>query len=202
MADTRLAEASATVHTGCHGIHHLALNTDDMQTTVDFYVGVLEMPLVHAMRVPPGVGTGPGNRGNPPWEEIRHYFFDMGRNGLLGFFEIPKGAKPRGDRNAIAAMQHVAFAVTPEKAARIRTQLERRGISYQGPIESLPGVFSTYFFDPNGIRLEVACQPGDGEAPPQVVRRLTQTRTEALAELATLTTDSVWCDWATATLED
>ena len=48
-----------------YGVHHLALNTDDMKMTVDFYVGVLGMRLVHAMKVPPGVGTGPGNRGNP-----------------------------------------------------------------------------------------------------------------------------------------
>src|SRR5687768_18038274 len=30
------------------GVHHLALNTDDMKATMDFYVGVLGMPLVHA----------------------------------------------------------------------------------------------------------------------------------------------------------
>src|ERR1700690_4265293 len=83
-----------------YGVHHLALNTDDMKMTTDFYVGVLGMRLVHAMKVPPGVGTGAGNRGNPPFEEIRHYFFDMGRDALLAFFEIPKGAKPQGDRGA------------------------------------------------------------------------------------------------------
>ena len=41
------------------GVHHLALCTDDMKKTVDFYVEVLGMPLVHAMKVPPGLGTGP-----------------------------------------------------------------------------------------------------------------------------------------------
>jgi len=33
------------------GIHHLALCTDDIKTTIDFYVDVLGVPLVHAMRV-------------------------------------------------------------------------------------------------------------------------------------------------------
>src|SRR5579863_10639109 len=102
-----------------YGVHHLALNTDDMKMTVDFYVGVLGMRLVHAMKVPPGVGTGPGNRGNPPFEEIRHYFFDMGRDALLAFFELPKGAKPQGDRDAIAMMQHVSFAVSPDSQKQI-----------------------------------------------------------------------------------
>ena len=68
------------------GVHHLALCTDDMKATIDFYVEVLGMPLVHAMKVPPGLGTGPGNRGNPPYEQVRHYFFDMGNDSLLAFF--------------------------------------------------------------------------------------------------------------------
>jgi catechol 2,3-dioxygenase-like lactoylglutathione lyase family enzyme len=103
-----------------YGVHHLAQNTDDMKMTVDFYVDVLGMQLVHAMKVPPGIGTGPGNRGNPPFEEIRHYFFDMGRDALLAFFEMPKGAKANGARNALGNMQHVSFAVSPQGQARIR----------------------------------------------------------------------------------
>jgi catechol 2,3-dioxygenase-like lactoylglutathione lyase family enzyme len=51
-----------------------------MKATIDFYVEVLGMPLVHAMKVPPGLGTGPANRGNPPYEQVRHYFFDMGND--------------------------------------------------------------------------------------------------------------------------
>jgi hypothetical protein len=43
---------------------------------------------------PPSLGTGPGNRGNPPYERVRHYFFDMGNDSLLAFFEIPKGKEP------------------------------------------------------------------------------------------------------------
>jgi catechol 2,3-dioxygenase-like lactoylglutathione lyase family enzyme len=89
-----------------YGVHHLALNTDDMKMTVDFYVGVLGMRLVHAMKVPPGVGTGPGNRGNPPFEEIRHYFFDMGRDGLLAYLRNPQRCqaqgRPRCDRHDAA----------------------------------------------------------------------------------------------------
>ena len=65
------------------GIHHLALNTDDMKMTIDFYTGVLGMPLVHALKVPPGLGTGTGNRGNPPFENLRHYFFDAGGDTML-----------------------------------------------------------------------------------------------------------------------
>jgi len=38
------------------GVHHLALNTDDMKMTLDSTCAFLGMPLVHALRVPPGLG--------------------------------------------------------------------------------------------------------------------------------------------------
>jgi catechol 2,3-dioxygenase-like lactoylglutathione lyase family enzyme len=199
LADRKAMTADAPI--SFHGVHHLALNTDDMKMTVDFYAGVLGMRLVHAMKVPPGIGVGPGNRGNPPFEEIRHYFFDMGRDGLLAFFEMPKGAKSRGDRNALGAMQHVSFAVSPQTQARICKQLEANNVPYDGPMEILPGIFSIYLFDPNDIRLEFSCQPSNGEDEPRIVPQVTQTRTEALHELNSLTNDKVWLDWATAGLK-
>src|SRR3954469_24879323 len=106
------------------GVHHPALNTDDMKMTLDFYTRVLAMPLAHALKVPPGLGTGPGNRGNPPFENLRHYFFDAGGDSLLAFFEIPKGAKPQADRDAIGTMQHVSFAVSEVRFNEVRKRLE------------------------------------------------------------------------------
>jgi catechol 2,3-dioxygenase-like lactoylglutathione lyase family enzyme len=156
-----------------------------MKTTIDFYVDVLGMPLVHAMKVPPGLGTGSGNRGNPPYEQVRHYFFDMGNDSLLAFFEIPKGKESAGNRNAIGAMQHCAFVVTAERFREVETRLALRGIDYIGPIQQLPGLLGIYFYDPNGIRLEFACQPDDGEAP-AVIPCVMQTRAEARPELASL----------------
>ncbi|HXP31095.1 MAG TPA: VOC family protein, partial [Stellaceae bacterium] len=179
----KLARGDAA--TRFYGVHHLALNTDDMKMTVDFYVGVLGMRLVHAMKVPPGVGTGAGNRGNPPFEEIRHYFFDMGRDSLLAFFEIPKGKEPAGNRNAIGAMQHCAFTVTASRFREVEERLKARGIDYIGPIPQLPGLLGIYFYDPNGIRLEFACQPIQGEAQ-QIVGTITQSKAQARAELETL----------------
>jgi hypothetical protein len=89
----------------------------------------------------------------------------MGNDSLLAFFEIPKGKEPAGDRNAIGAMQHCAFVVTLERFREVETRLKSRGIDYRGPIPQLPGLLGIYFYDPNGIRLEFACQPEDGEAP-------------------------------------
>ena len=181
------------------GIHHLALNTDDMKMTLDFYVGVLGMPLVHALKVPPGLGTGPGNRGNPPFENLRHYFLDAGGDSLLAFFEMPKGSKPKGDRDCIGNMQHVSFAVSPEKFDGIIRRLKDAGLSYLGPINVGCETWSVYFYDPNGIRLEFSHQK---EAEPRVVERWRQTKAEALEELRTLSKDSQWLETLVAHLPE
>jgi catechol 2,3-dioxygenase-like lactoylglutathione lyase family enzyme len=173
------------------GVHHLALNTDDMKTTMDFYTRVLGMPLVHALKVPPGLGTGPGNRGNPPFENLRHYFFDAGGDSLLAFFEIPKGAKPKADRDAIAGMQHVSFAVSEQRFNDVCDRLKRENLQCLGPIDVGAGTYSVYFFDPNGIRLEFSHQK---QSDIRVVERWTQTQAEALAELRTLSSDAAWLE--------
>ena len=183
------------------GIHHLGLNTEDMKMTIDYYVDVLGMKLVHAMKIPPGLGAGPNNRGNPPYENLRHYFFDMGNDSLLAFFEMPKGEKQVGDRDAIAAMQHVSFSMLPDAFEALQLRLKERDIDTIGPLEVLPSVFSVYFFDPNGIRLEASCQPADGKMP-RIATAATQTKSQARAELATLTDDDDWINKRVAALPD
>jgi catechol 2,3-dioxygenase-like lactoylglutathione lyase family enzyme len=201
---TRQETATAPTASGgarTRGVHHLALNTEDMKMTADFYVDVVGMPLVHAMKVPAGLGTGAGNRGNPPFENLRHYFFDMGNDSLLAFFEMPKGKKQQGDRDAIAAMQHVAFAVSDKEFEALQARLTARNIEFLGPIEILPELYSIYFFDPNGIRLEACCHPKEGDNP-QVIRGVTQTKAQASAELQTLTGDTDWIARRTAAMGD
>lgn len=181
------------------GIHHLALNTDDMKSTIDFYTGVLGMPLVHALKVPPGLGTGPGNRGNPPFENLRHYFFDAGGDTLVAFFEMPKGAKERGDRDALAAMQHCSFTATQARFGELCQRLKDAGVPVIGPIPVGAATWSIYFFDPNGIRLEFSWQEDDGDDV-HVTERWTQTRSEALAELRSLSDDPAWLERVTTHL--
>ena len=183
------------------GIHHLALNTEDMKMPIEYYVDVLGMKLVHAMKIPPGLGAGPNNRGNPPYESLRRYFFDMGNASLLAFFEMPKGEKQVGDRDAIAAMQHVSFSMLPDAFEALQLRLKERDIDTIGPLEVLPGVFSVYFFDPNGIRLEASCQPADGKLH-RIATAATQTKSQARAELATLTDDDDWINKRVAALPD
>jgi catechol 2,3-dioxygenase-like lactoylglutathione lyase family enzyme len=184
------------------GVHHLALCTDDIKKTTEFYTRVLGMPLIHALKVPPGLGTGKGNRGNPPYEEIRHYFFDMGNDSTVAFFEIPQGKEPATNRNAIGSMQHCSFVVTPQRFRDIEERLKANNVSYIGPIPQMPGLDGIYFMDPNGIRLEFACQAADGDDP-HVIECCTQTKASALHELRTLPgVDEAWLEEMTANLPD
>ena len=85
---TPTVESASTgrVTTPTRGIDHLAFVTDDLPGTMDFYTRVLQLQLVHVRRVP-----FEQDRGQPPYDNLRHYFFDMGNDTLLAFFEYPKG---------------------------------------------------------------------------------------------------------------
>lgn len=203
MNDTALTSQKArhaSARSFVRGVHHLVFTTDDMKMTIDFYTQVLGMELVHAMKVPPGLGLGKENRGNPPFENIRHYFFNMGNDSLLAFFEIPKGAKPKSDRDAIGGMQHCSFVVTAKADFdALMERLRSRGIEYRGPskMASGPG-HSIYFYDPNGVRLEASCD--DTHDEPSVIRDATQSKADILSELSTLCNDPKWLATVTAHL--
>ena len=199
--DSMKARASEKTAVGApllRGVHHLALNTEDMKATIDFWTDVLGMPLIHALKVPKGA-SGPLNRGNPPFEDMRHYFFDMGNDSTVAFFEIPKGAKKQVDRDDIGGMQHCSFVATPKAFAELQRRLKARKIDFLGPMLVLPGVESIYFYDNNGIRLEATCHPADAERP-AVICGVRQTQAVALKELCTISEDKAWLDKVTAGL--
>jgi catechol 2,3-dioxygenase-like lactoylglutathione lyase family enzyme len=163
------------------GVDHLALVTEDLPATMDFYTRVLGMQLVHVRRVP-----YERDRGQPPYPNLRHYFFDMGGDQLLAFFEYPKGLA-RQNRDLPGGMQHVAFHVPADRFDALVERVRSFGVNVIGPV-SLGGRFwSAYLFDPNGIRLELATSRAPAELG--VVGSVRQTREEARAELATLFSD-------------
>src|SRR5262249_28815032 len=153
------------------GVNHLALVCKDMKRTVDFYSGVLGMPLVVDIELPDGMG--------------KHFFFDMGGGDLLAFFWFANGreaapgiASPRRDWpssadglvTAHASMNHVAFDVPAERIDEYRERLLAKGVEVTEVVNHDPDapnqitpeptattlVRSIYFFDPDGILLEFA----------------------------------------------
>jgi catechol 2,3-dioxygenase-like lactoylglutathione lyase family enzyme len=195
---SRSAESSVIeVKPMLRGIHHLALITDDMRMTLDFYVRVLGMPIVHGLRTAshlPGASPAHGI-GAPPYQNIPHYFLDMGGDSLLAFFEYPRGIA-KADRDAIGAMQHVSFVCGPKRYREILERLKANGVAINaGPLLTIPpAIHSFYFFDPNGIRLEIVSDLDGDEEDLQVIRSCSMTETELRAELATISNDQAWID--------
>lgn len=181
MAQPRIGTKPLEVPQGLtlQAVDHLALVTDDMRETVRFYTEVLGMRLVHAMRTP---GAYSAERGNPPYGKIRHYFFDMGNGGLVAFFEYPKGVAP-SDRDALGGMQHVAFHANRATFQRFQDHFKNKGIPFVGPLD-LGIRCSIYFFDNNGIRLEITTVTDTEDF--DAVATVLQTEEAARAELSTL----------------
>jgi glyoxylase I family protein len=67
------------------------------------------------------------------------------------------------DRNTPEWVQHIAFELPDMKALdAAKVHIEGQGIDVTGPV--FHGVFqSLYFFDPNGHRIELACNIGTPE---------------------------------------
>lgn len=197
---TAITEARAAISTGpgkplLRGVHHLALVTADMRATLDFYVRVLGMPLVHALRTPsPPPGAAPAHGlGSPPHKNILHYFLDMGGDSLLAFFEYPEGVA-KADRDTLGAMQHVSFVCGPRRYREMQARLEANGVPIvAGPLLTIPpAIYSFYFFDPNGIRLEIVSDLDGDEEDLQVIRSCAMPEPELRAQLAAISDDPTW----------
>lgn len=185
MAITRVQQTPAdrSARPALRGVDHLVFNTDDMAGTIAFYCDVLGMALVHVARTP-RVADEFG-AGEPPVPYLRHYFFDMGNDSTIAFFEYPTGT-PKGNRDQLGTMQHCALHVSRRDFEAAMRRLEAHGIRYVGPIDRVIR-HSIYFYDNNGIRLELTTFPTGDDF--ETVRSLVQTRSQARRELATLYDD-------------
>jgi glyoxylase I family protein len=121
------------------GIHHAALICSDVEQTIDFYQGLLGFPLVELVE-------------NRDYPGSTHFFFDLGNDTLLGFFDFPGlGLEPAPE--GFGGVQHIAISVPPDVHATLRTRLDEQGIPYDGPQRGIPE--SLYLRDPDGIGIEL-----------------------------------------------
>ena len=87
----------------------------------------------------------------------------------------------------------------PAGHAKLTVPLERlkaNGVTINaGPLLVIPpAIHSFYFFDPNGIRLEITSDLDGDEEDLQVIRSCSMTETELRAELETISSDRAWID--------
>lgn len=157
-------------------IHHVAYRCRDAAQTVEWYARVLGMEYVTAF----AEDTVPSTGEDDPY---MHVFLDAGGGNVLAFFELPNQPAMGRDPATPAWVQHLAFEVADEAALlAAKAHIEAQGIDVLGP--TYHGIFrSIYFFDPNGHRLELACNIGTSEQhaelkalAPQMLEEWSQTR--------------------------
>ncbi len=125
------------------GIHHAALICSDVEQTIKFYQGLLGFPLIELVE-------------NRDYKGSSHFFFDLGNDTLLGFFDFPGlGLGPAIE--VIGSVQHIAISMAQEDWDAARARLDAAGVSYAGPDIGIPE--SMYFKDPDGIQIELLSDP-------------------------------------------
>jgi len=125
------------------GIHHAALICSDVERTIQFYQGMLGFPLVELVE-------------NRDYKGSSHFFFDLGNQTLLGFFDFPGlGLQPGVE--SIGSVQHIAISVPRDRWEQLRTRFDEAGLTYFGPDQGI--VESMYFKDPDGIQIELLSDP-------------------------------------------
>jgi len=138
-----LAPTAGRPQTPGRGIHHLALICSDVEQTIMFYQELLGFPLVELVE-------------NRDYSGSSHFFFDLGNQTLLGFFDFPGlGLAPGVE--AIGTVQHIAISTPRDRWEQIRERLDAAGVSYAGPDRGIEE--SMYFKDPDGIQLEMLSDP-------------------------------------------
>jgi len=146
---------------GC--IHHVAYRCRDAKETVEWYQRVLGLTFTTAFAEDHVPSTG-------EYDPYMHVFLECGGGNVIAFFELPNQPDMGRDPHTPAWVQHVAFRV-PDMAAleAAKQHIEDAGVEVIGP--TYHGVFrSIYFFDPNGHRLELACDIGTPEQYDELAR--------------------------------
>ncbi len=137
-------------------IHHVAYRCRDAKETAEWYSRVLGMTYTTAFSEDYVPSTG-------AYDPYMHIFLDCGGGNVIAFFELPNQPDMGRDPNTPEWVQHIAFQVADRDALlAAKAHIEAQGIDVLGP--TYHGIFrSIYFFDPNGHRLELACDIGTAE---------------------------------------
>lgn len=130
------------------GLHHFAYRCRDAEETRHFYQDILGLPLTHMVRA----DTVPSTGENCPYV---HIFFQMQDGSHLAFFDLGDNIAAEPSANTPSWVNHIALRVDSESdLLAAKSRLESAGISVIG-ITDHHFIKSIYFFDPNGIRLEL-----------------------------------------------
>lgn len=129
-------------------LHHFAYRCRDAEETRHFYEDILGLPLTHVIKMDHVPSTG-------EYCPYVHIFFQMRDGSYVAFFDLGDNVKPLPSPNTPAWVNHLALEVdNEEELVTAKKRLEDAGVQVLG-ITDHHFIHSIYFFDPNGIRLEL-----------------------------------------------
>ena len=125
-------------------VDHTGFRTTDMEATVQFYSGILGLPLLQIMRGSEGTGEKAAN--------ARRYVFGAGEFNKLVFFDNHDTSPEEGSAQHL---DHFDLHVeTQEEFDEALQRLRDQGVVITQIIERPYGK-TFYFYDPNGILLQI-----------------------------------------------
>ena len=130
------------------GLHHFAWRCRNAEETRHFYEDLLGLPLAHLIRADRVPSTG-------EYCPYVHIFFRLGDGSFIAFFDLGDGTAAAPSPNTPAWVNHLALRVESLDALHAaRERLLAAGVEVLGPTDHHI-IRSIYFFDPNGLRLEL-----------------------------------------------
>jgi catechol 2,3-dioxygenase-like lactoylglutathione lyase family enzyme len=131
------------------GVHHVDLVVSSIERSLPFYTGLLGPLGYHR------VGEVEGERGESIW-------YITGPGTSIGLREAQSESEPY-DRYRVG-LHHIAFeadsrAQVDDRAAWVRTQ----SVQIESPPQEYtyqPGYYAVFFYDPDGLKLEIVHVPG------------------------------------------
>ena len=135
-------------------LHHYAYKARDAEETRHFYEDILGLPLYHIIQSDYVPSTG-------EYCPYTHFFFRLQDGSFIAFFDLGDDVKPLPSPNTPLWVNHISFRVnTVQDLENTKTRLQAHGIEVLGVTDQ--HIFTRiYFFDPNGIRLELTAQLAD-----------------------------------------
>ncbi len=135
-------------------LHHFAYKARDAEETRHFYEDILGLPLYHIIQSDYVPSTG-------EYCPYTHFFFRLQDGSFIAFFDLGDDVAAEPSPNTPPWVNHIAFRVnTVEELENAKIRLQAHGVEVLGVTDH--HIFkSIYFFDPNGIRLELSAQLAD-----------------------------------------
>lgn len=135
-------------------LHHYAHRARDAEETRHFYEDILGLPMYHIIQSDHVPSTG-------EYCPYTHFFFRLQDGSFIAFFDLGDDEAALPSPNTPPWVNHIAFRVNNlGELEAMKARLQAHGVEVIGITDH--HVFkSIYFFDPNGVRLELSAQVAD-----------------------------------------